>query len=116
MAGPVLPIGKNSSGSSSRHAERWRQSMAADSFVVYKLVMRVTHRPRVKRFVRVRDVVNAFTRFHAAQDCLSECGGGPSSVTGVKRLMTLLSCCPDCRDFGARSTLGDRHLGHSRRL
>ena len=28
MAGPVLPIGKNSSGSSSRHAERWRQSMA----------------------------------------------------------------------------------------
>ena len=27
IAGPVLPIGKNSSGSSSRHAERWRQSM-----------------------------------------------------------------------------------------
>ena len=33
MAGPVLPIGKNSSGSSSRHAERWRQSMADDSFI-----------------------------------------------------------------------------------
>ena len=32
MAGPVLPIGKNSSGSSSRHAERWRQSMAGVSF------------------------------------------------------------------------------------
>ena len=28
IAGPVLPIGKNSSGSSSRHAERLRQSMA----------------------------------------------------------------------------------------
>jgi hypothetical protein len=29
----VLPIGKNSSGSSSRHAERWRQSMATNSFI-----------------------------------------------------------------------------------
>jgi hypothetical protein len=32
MAGPVLPMGKNSSGSSSRHKERWRQSMVDDSF------------------------------------------------------------------------------------
>ena len=34
MAGPVLPIGKNSSGSSSRQAERWRQSMTDDSLSV----------------------------------------------------------------------------------
>ena len=31
IAGPVLPIGKNSSGSSSRHAARWRQSMGCSS-------------------------------------------------------------------------------------
>ena len=41
MAGPVLPIGKNSSGSSSRHAERWRQSMAGVSFFRDSLEQRV---------------------------------------------------------------------------